>query len=60
MPKLKKKILTKTLYAYVRPANDAWVRKNYKTAGFNSYSEFVDAIISAVRTSTTTVKTKTT
>lgn len=50
MPKLKgKKILTRTLYTYVRPINNQWVRNNYKKYGFSSYSEFMDSMISRYR-----------
>lgn len=48
MPK-KTKVLTKTLYTYVRPLNDEWVRKTYKKQGFSSYSEFLDATITKMR-----------
>lgn len=48
MPK-KHKILTRTLYTYVRPINNQWVRQNYKKAGFSSYSEYLDVLISAAR-----------
>lgn len=48
MPK-KTKVLTKTLYTYVRPANNDWVRKNYKKLGFTSYSDFLDTTIGQMR-----------
>lgn len=48
MPK-KSKVLTRTLYTYVRPVNSQWVRHNYKKNGFTSYSDFLDTLISVAR-----------
>ena len=48
MPK-KHKVLTRTLYTYVRPINNKWVRDNYKRSGCSSYSEYVDNLITYAR-----------
>ncbi len=48
MPKLKVKTRTATLYTYVTPINDLWVRKTAKKEGL-SYSEFVDQMIARAR-----------
>lgn len=51
MPK-KTRVLTKTLYTYVRPVNNLWARQNYKKKGYSSYSEYVDALIAKDKAAT--------
>lgn len=48
MPKLEKKILTATLYTYVRPVNSTWVRREAKKKGV-SYSQFIDQMLERAR-----------
>ncbi len=48
MPKLKKKVLTATLYAYVKPVNKKYVLKTAKKAGI-SYSAFLNSLIETYR-----------
>jgi hypothetical protein len=50
VPKLKKKILTKTLYLYVTRENDKWVRKTAKKSKM-SYSMLLNGILTAARKS---------
>jgi hypothetical protein len=57
MPKTKKKvsstkILTRTLYTYVKPINDYFARRVYKKRGFDSYSAYVDSLIERDRRAT--------
>lgn len=48
MPRLKEKTRTATLYTYVTPQNDLWVRRMAEKAGL-SYSEYMDQMISRAR-----------
>ncbi len=48
MPKLEKKVLTATLYTYVKPENSKWVRLAAKKKGV-SYSQFLDEMIARAR-----------
>lgn len=43
------KNLTNTLYCYVESANGKFVRTAYKAKGHESYSEYVNALISKER-----------
>lgn len=45
----KPKVLTSTLYTYVTPANDKYVRGIYKKLGFRSYSAYLDHLITQER-----------
>ena len=47
MPKVKK-VLTESLFVYVKPVNRDWVKKTAKHSGM-SYSEFLDGVIDALR-----------
>lgn len=46
--KSKKKIYTKTLYTYVTPANNQWVRTQAKKAKM-SYSAFLNNMLNSAR-----------
>lgn len=43
------KVLSKTLYTYVRPVNDKWVRARARRAKM-AYSTFLDHILTSLRT----------
>ncbi len=42
--------LTDTLYIYAQKVNGKFVRTEYKAKGHDSYSEFIDALITKERT----------
>lgn len=51
MPKLKKKILTATVYVYVKPVNKLFAYKKADRLGL-SYSEYVDRLFERERYTT--------